>query len=345
MYWRRWPFNRHCLYYPNPYMGIPGWCSTPYPVSPGRDYPGYGPQYPLMQYPGYGPQYPVGPAMQYPGYGSQYPGSAVGGAEEVMPPMPAGTPYNPVQSPYGSVAGAETPVASNAPLVPNSWPAAYPPMPFVPWTPPAPAVSNPACPHTGCDWPPNQMPAEITATPAQSPAAPSAEIMPAEPFQTEPAADYAETDYMPAGSEGVESLPSMSDPSTETVEVEAGEALPGDAESVDNEESREPVAPGAVLGTIEGIVSVKVGSRPARPLTNQLVLICNRATGERFQAYTDNQGYYSRRVPEGQYIVQIRQRIAAPFVRQRLARVQVLRRTVNDINVVCAESSPGNLTG
>jgi len=326
----------------SPAMGYAGY-GPQYPASPAMGYAGYGPQYPMgpgMGYAGYSPQYPASPAMEYPGYGPQYPGIPVGGEEDITPPMPAGTPYSPAQSLYGPVAGAEALPPADAPLVPNPWPAPvpaipaeYPPMPPVPWTPPGPVAANIA--NTSCDWTP-----ETTATPAQSPTLP-----PVEPFQTEPAADFVETGYMPAAPDGVETLPSMPEVSAETVEVEAGEALPGDSESVDSEESSEPFTPGVVLGTIEGSVSVKVGNRPVRPLTNQLVLICNRATGERFQAYTDNQGYYSRRVPEGAYIVQIRQRIAAPFVRQRLARVQELRRTINDINVVCAENPPKILRG
>jgi hypothetical protein len=134
-----------------------------------------------------------------------------------------------------------------------------------------------------------------------------------------------------------EALTTPEDAFVEPVEVESGEAAPSEPETIAvEEENREQLPAEALLGTLEGMVSVKVDNRPDRPLTNQLVLIYNRATGERFQAYTDNQGYYSRRVPEGRYIVQIRQRISAPFVRQRLASVQSLRRTAANVNVSCA---------
>lgn len=214
-------------------------------------------------------------------------------------------PYMPVPSPIPGPGGVVSPATD------------FPPMPPVPWTP---GVVSPAtdgnCPPAYTPWPPYTP----GVTEPGAPVAPGFEEPPVQPGPTE--------------------IPG------EEVGVEPGEALPGEPETqaVENDSlEAEQLPPALLLGTVEGIVSVMVANRPARPLTNQLVFLFNRATGERFQAYTDNSGFYSRRVPEGRYIIQIRQRLCAPFVRQHLARVQAARRTVANINVTCPAGVGGDV--
>jgi hypothetical protein len=262
----------------------------------------------------------------------------VAGVEEQLPP-----PTMPIPSPF-PVPG---PVAPAADFPPSPWcpPPQYPTWPPYPTIPPAPGPTPPTAPPGFPTEP------EITEPGLPEPTVPG---VPTEPDFTEPgfpAPTFPEVPEMPEvpGTPGAPvspvTPPLSPAPGTpgEPVEVEPGEAVPGEPEAISYEEAdAKQIPPALLLGTLEGVVSVIVGNRPARPLTNNLVLIFNRVTGERFQAYTDNSGFYSRRVPEGRYIIQIRQRICAPFVRQRLARVHAQRRTVANINVNCPAGFPGS---
>lgn len=294
----------------------------------------------------------------YPGNPPQYPGGPVAGEEDVLPPLPPGTPYFPPGSPSGPVAGEQDQQPpSDAPQV-NPWPAPLPsgpvagaelpPMPWVPWTP-----TNPVVPAANCSCPLPWLPYQPPATGPSVPVAPGpvfpGEIGSIEPIPGGPpvqgSPEFPELPETPAGAAGPMALETpVASPETviEPVEVEPEEAVPGEPETTSIGEEAEQLPSETVLGTLEGTISVKVGDRRERPLANQLVLIYNRATGERFQAYTDNRGFYSRRVPEGRYIVQIRQRMCAPFVRQRLARIQGARRTQAGINVTCTTAFPDN---
>jgi hypothetical protein len=129
------------------------------------------------------------------------------------------------------------------------------------------------------------------------------------------------------------------------VKVISGEATPGEAVTIDAEgETAKQFPPDALLGIIEGTITLQVGNLPARPLQNQLVQLFNKAAlGETYRVYTDNQGRYNRLVREGHYIVQICRPTRDIFAYQRLAHVQVRRKTVANINVPCTDSWSENL--